>query len=30
MARIPLSLYLKPGKLGADDILLRAVEAMDL
>lgn len=27
---IPLSLYLKPGKLGADDILLRAVEAMDL
>ncbi|MGQ2909855.1 MAG: four-carbon acid sugar kinase family protein [Aliihoeflea sp.] len=24
-----LSLYLKPGKLGADDILLRAVEAMD-
>jgi len=27
---IPLSLYLKPGKLGADDILLRAIEAMDL
>ncbi|MDQ0323447.1 uncharacterized protein YgbK (DUF1537 family) [Pararhizobium capsulatum DSM 1112] len=25
----PLSLYLKPGKLGADDILLWAVEAMD-
>ena len=24
----PLSLYLKPGKLGADDILLRAVAAM--
>jgi uncharacterized protein YgbK (DUF1537 family) len=24
----PLSLYLKPGKLGADDILLRALEAM--
>lgn len=23
---VPLSLYLKPGKLGADDILLRAVE----
>lgn len=26
---MPLSLYLKPGKLGADDILLRAVEIMD-
>ncbi|HEV7415364.1 MAG TPA: nucleotide-binding domain containing protein, partial [Tianweitania sediminis] len=25
---LPLSLYLKPGKLGSDDILLRAVEAM--
>lgn len=25
----PLSLYLKPGKLGADDILLSAVEAMN-
>ena len=24
----PLSLYLKPGKLGADDILLRALEEM--
>ncbi|MBS9719700.1 four-carbon acid sugar kinase family protein [Tianweitania sp. BSSL-BM11] len=30
VAEIPLhlSLYLKPGKLGADDVLLRAVEAM--
>ncbi|GHD20640.1 four-carbon acid sugar kinase family protein [Tianweitania populi] len=27
-APLHLSLYLKPGKLGADDILLRAVEAM--
>lgn len=27
-APMHLSLYLKPGKLGADDILLRAVEAM--
>lgn len=26
---VPLSLYLKPGKLGADDILLRAVKAMN-
>lgn len=26
---VPLSLYLKPGKLGADDILLRAVEDMN-
>lgn len=26
---VPLSLYLKPGKLGADDILLRALAAMD-
>jgi uncharacterized protein YgbK (DUF1537 family) len=28
-APVPLSLYLKPGKLGADDILLRALAAMD-
>ncbi|PZU83927.1 MAG: four-carbon acid sugar kinase family protein [Shinella sp.] len=27
--KVPLSLYLKPGKLGTDDILLRAVAAMD-
>jgi uncharacterized protein YgbK (DUF1537 family) len=27
--QIPLSLYLKPGKLGADDILLAAIEAMN-
>ncbi|MCQ4628703.1 four-carbon acid sugar kinase family protein [Shinella sp. CPCC 100929] len=26
---VPLSLYLKPGKLGADDILLRAIEDMN-
>lgn len=28
-APVPLALYLKPGKLGADDILLRALAAMD-
>ncbi|MBE7183242.1 MAG: four-carbon acid sugar kinase family protein [Methylobacterium mesophilicum] len=26
---VPVSLYLKPGKLGADDVLLQAIEAMD-